>query len=80
VNAEVRPRGYRGSETSTAFVAAPLAGDGVDAALGRSGDDLVAALAQNSDGLRINQASAPMTTTFMVYPPGFDASEDNARA
>ena len=28
-----------------------LAGDGVDAAIGRGGDDLVAALAQNGDGL-----------------------------
>jgi hypothetical protein len=36
----------------------PLAGDGVDAALGRGGDDLVAALAQNGDGLRANQSGA----------------------
>src|SRR6185437_419160 len=36
----------------------PLAGDGVDAALGRRGDDLVAALAQNGNGLRADQAGA----------------------
>ena len=35
-----------------------LAGDGVDAAVGRGGDDLVAALAQNGDGLRADQAGA----------------------
>src|SRR6516165_751760 len=35
-----------------------LAGDGVDAATGRAGDDLVAALAQNGDGLRADQAGA----------------------
>src|SRR5215813_8516329 len=35
-----------------------LASDGVDTALGRGGDDLVAALAQNGDGLRADQASA----------------------
>ena len=36
----------------------PLAGDGVDAAFGRGGNDLVAALAQNGDGLRADQAGA----------------------
>jgi hypothetical protein len=36
----------------------PLAGDAVDAAFGRAGDDLVAALAQNGDGLRADQAGA----------------------
>src|SRR5258708_1504158 len=36
----------------------PLAGDAVDAAPGRGGDDLVAALAQNGDGLRADQAGA----------------------
>ena len=36
----------------------PLAGDGVDAGIGRGGDDLVAALAQNGDGLRADQAGA----------------------
>jgi hypothetical protein len=36
----------------------PLAGDGVDAAFGRGGDHLVAALAQNGDGLRADQAGA----------------------
>src|SRR6516165_8716199 len=35
-----------------------LAGDGVDTAFGRCGDDLVAALAQNGDGLRTDQACA----------------------
>src|SRR5436189_1740167 len=34
----------------------PLAGDAVDTAFGRGGDDLVAALAQNGDGLRADQA------------------------
>jgi hypothetical protein len=36
----------------------PLAGDGVDAAVGRGGDELVAALAQNGNGLRADQAGA----------------------
>src|SRR5215475_5369271 len=35
-----------------------LAGDGVDAGIGRGGEDLVAALAQNGDGLRADQAGA----------------------
>src|SRR6185369_13699266 len=35
-----------------------LAGNGVDAGIGRGGDDLVAALAQNGDGLRADQAGA----------------------
>ena len=35
-----------------------LAGDAADAALGRGGDDLVATLAQNGDGLRADQAGA----------------------
>src|SRR6516225_6978590 len=35
-----------------------LADDGVDAAIGRGGEDLVAALAQNRDGLRADQAGA----------------------
>ena len=35
-----------------------LAGNGVDAAVGRGGDDLVAALAQNGDGLRTDQAGS----------------------
>src|SRR6516225_11295326 len=34
-----------------------LAGDGVDAGIGRGSDDLVAALTQNGDGLRADQAS-----------------------
>src|SRR6185437_7657231 len=36
----------------------PLAGDRVDAAFGRGGDDVVAALAQNGDRLRADQAGA----------------------
>src|SRR5262249_61191587 len=36
----------------------PLAGDGVDAALGRGGDDLVATLAQDGDRFRADQAGA----------------------
>src|ERR1700741_3371562 len=36
----------------------PLAGDGVDAGIRRSGDDLMAAPAQNGDGLRADQAGA----------------------
>ena len=36
----------------------PLAGNGVDAALGRGSSDVVAALAQNSDALRADQAGA----------------------
>src|SRR5690348_5853768 len=36
----------------------PLAGDGVDAGIGRGGESLVAALAQNGDGLRADQAGA----------------------
>src|SRR5262249_9617807 len=36
----------------------PLGGDGVDARVWRGGDDLMAALAQNGDGLRADQASA----------------------
>ena len=35
-----------------------LTGDGVDAAIGRGGDDVMAALAQNGDGLRADQAGA----------------------
>jgi hypothetical protein len=35
-----------------------FAGDGVDAAIGRGSKDLVAALAQNGDGLRADQAGA----------------------
>jgi hypothetical protein len=36
----------------------PLAGDGIDARIRRGGDDLVAPLAQNGDGLRADQAGA----------------------
>src|SRR6516162_5088007 len=35
-----------------------LAGDGVDAAVGRGGGDLVTALTQNGDGLRTDQAGS----------------------
>src|SRR5947207_15821758 len=67
----------------------PLAGDGVDAAFGRGGDDLVAALAQNGDGLRADQAGAADDDDLHGLPSlvddwkplnGFGASEDNARA
>jgi hypothetical protein len=34
----------------------PLAGDAVDGAVGRRGDNLMTALAQNGDGLRADQA------------------------
>jgi hypothetical protein len=40
----------------------PLAGDGVDTALRRGGDDPVAALARNRDGLRADQPVPPVTT------------------
>src|SRR5262245_21616121 len=36
----------------------PFTGDGVDAAVGRGGDSLVAVLAQNGNGLRADQAGA----------------------
>jgi len=36
----------------------PFAGDDVDAAIGRGGEDLMAALAQNLDGLRADQPGA----------------------
>ena len=35
----------------------PLAGDGVDASIRRGGDNRVAALAQNAEGLRSDHAS-----------------------
>ena len=63
----------------------PLAGDGVDAALGRGGDDLVAALTQNDDGLRADQAGAADHNDLHSLPPcqrlenleqGSDASEE----
>src|SRR5215469_15995181 len=37
----------------------PRAGDGVEAAFGRAGDDLVTLFAQNGDALRADQAGAP---------------------
>jgi hypothetical protein len=46
-----------------------LAGDGVDAAVGRGGDDLVAALAQNGDTLRADQAGAADDEDLHGYPP-----------
>src|SRR6266481_2938347 len=42
----------------------PLAGDGVDAAFGRGGDDLVAALAQNGDGPRAGPNARTWTRQF----------------
>src|SRR6185312_8633236 len=48
-----------------------LAGDGVDAAIGRCGDDLVAALAQNGDGLRADQARAAYDDDLHVMTPAF---------
>ena len=49
-----------------------LAGDGVDAARGRGDDDLVAALAQNGDGLRADQAGAADDDDLRVYSPLVD--------
>src|SRR5262249_44291855 len=46
-----------------------LAGDGVDAAIGRCGEDLVAALAQNDDGLRADQAGAADYDDLHGYSP-----------
>ena len=46
----------------------PLAGNRVDAAFGRAGDDLVTLFAQNSDRLRADPAGVPDTTIFMGYP------------
>ena len=45
----------------------------VDAALGRGGDDLVAALAQNGDGLRADQAGAADDDDLHAHPPLFRA-------
>src|SRR5262245_22938026 len=65
----------------------PLAGDGVDAASARGGADVVAALAQNGDGLRADQAGAAddddlhgALSPLDDWRPldGFDASEENA--
>ncbi len=47
-----------------------LAGDGVDGAFGRGGDDdLAAALAQNGDGLRADQAGTANDDDIYVCPP-----------
>src|SRR5215813_7769337 len=55
----------------------PLAGNGVDAGIGRSGDDLMAALAQNGDGLRADDDDLHVMTpefspatcwTFVIGP------------
>src|SRR5205814_5562244 len=46
-----------------------LAGDGVDAGIGRGGDDLVTALTQNGDGLRADQAGAADDNDLHGYPP-----------
>src|SRR6185437_6696360 len=47
----------------------PLAGDAVDAAFGRGGDDLMATLAQNGDGLRADQAGAADDDDLHGFPP-----------
>ena len=47
----------------------PLAGDGVDAAFGRRGYDLVTAFAQNRDALRANQAGATDNDDLHGLPP-----------
>src|SRR5262245_55554062 len=46
----------------------PLASDGVDAAMGRGGEDLVSALTQNGDGLRADQAGAADDDDFHSLP------------
>src|SRR5260370_9818787 len=46
-----------------------LAGDAVDTATGRGGDDLVATLAQNGDGLRADQAGAADDDDLHSLPP-----------
>jgi len=46
-----------------------LAGDGVDAGIWRSGDDLVAARAQNGDGLRSDQTGAADDDDLHGLPP-----------
>jgi len=46
-----------------------LAGDAVDAALGRGGDDLVAAWRKMATAFEPIRPVPPMTTIFMVYPP-----------
>ena len=50
-----------------------LAGDGVDAGIGRGGDDLVAALVQNGDGLRADQAGAADNDDLHGLPSLVDA-------
>ncbi len=47
----------------------PLAGDGVDAAVGRGGEDFVATLAQDGDGLRADQAGTADHNDLHVDPP-----------
>src|SRR5262249_14960597 len=47
----------------------PLAGDGVDAGIGRGSDDLMAATAQNGDGLRADQAGAADDDDLHDLPP-----------
>ena len=56
-----------------------LAGDGVDAAFERAGDDLVPLFAQNGDGLRTDQAGVsyndnlhglPRLSTIQSWNPG----------
>src|SRR5262245_58152734 len=47
-----------------------LAGDGVDAGVGRGSDDLVATLSQNGNGLRPDQACAADDDDSHCEPPG----------
>ena len=47
---------FRGGASAGHGLFEALAGDAVDAAIGRGGEDFVATLAQNGDGLRADQA------------------------
>src|SRR5438132_13385237 len=57
-----------------------LAGDGVDAGSGRGGDDLVAAVAQNGDGLRADQAGAADNDDLHSEPPSSSGGCDGCAA
>src|SRR4029077_14321471 len=46
-----------------------LTSDGVDAGIGRGGEGLVAALAQNGNGLRADQAGAPDDDDLHIRSP-----------
>ena len=52
----------------------PLAGDAVDTAFGRAGDNLVTLFAQNGDGLRADQAGAPDNDNLHGLPQLVDDS------